>query len=387
MIYFIVLIILLFGIKYDFRSWSKSADRYYIFECVVLVILMGLRYRVGGDALRYESYFEYSSDFQDILAYGILQGGFQPCWLILQSISKAIIDDFVFFQLIHCSIVVGVILFLANKHCKHRFTFVVLFYFSWYPYFCTEIMRESLAVVFFVLGIDFLNSKKYMHYFLMCLVAFLFHAGAVFLFILPFVFSVLSKASSLKQLSFICIGVFSVSCMFDAILDSLTDILFSGNQLLENKSDALSDSSSLNIFGIITTIVYYFCVFFAYKYLKKSSLSTPYSYFVTNMYMVTIILTMVFIPLNRLQNYFSIPFLFVFADLLYDPIISRKYKNLLLLSLSLFIYSRMSYYMTDIKSEDVNIKPIKIYQLYYPYSSIFNPKENVERENFIENQF
>ena len=88
MIYLFVLILLLLGLKYDFRLGSKSADRYYIFECIVLVLLMGLRYHVGGDAIRYESYFEYSSDFQDILAYGIARSGFQPGWLILQGISK-----------------------------------------------------------------------------------------------------------------------------------------------------------------------------------------------------------------------------------------------------------------------------------------------------------
>ena len=101
--------------------------------------------------------------------------------------------------------------------------------------------------------------------------------------------------------------------------------------------------------------------------------------------MITVILAMVFIPLSRLQNYFVIPFLFVFTDLLYDPIVSRKYKKILKLSFILFIYSRASYYMNDIESE--NVKSIKFYQLYYPYSSIFDPKENVDRETFIENQF
>jgi hypothetical protein len=347
---------------------------------------MGLRYHVGGDSIRYGIYFENSSDFKDILAYGVAQGGFQPGWIVLQALSKTIIDDFAFFQLVHCSIVVGVIFYLANKHCQHRFTFVALFYFSWYPYFCTEIMRESLAIVFFLLGIDSLISKKYINYYLMCVVAFLFHAGAAVLFILPFLFRALSKPSSFKQFLYISIGVFVVSIMFETILGSLTDFLFSGNQLLENKSEDLSKSSNLNIYGIIITIINSFCVFFTYWYLKKSFLSTPYSCFVVSMYLMTIILSMVFIPLSRLQNYFVIPFFFVFVDFLYDSIIVRKYKFLLRLSLILFLCSRLSFYVSDVKIDNPYVKPIKYYQFYYPYHSIINTGIEKERETFVENQ-
>lgn len=387
MIYLIVLLLLLYGIKYDFRLRSKIADKYYIFEFIVLVLLMGLRYHVGGDSIRYESYYEYSKDFEDIIAYGIVQGEFQPLWQVLQGISKNIINNFVFFQFVHCSIILGVIFFLANKHCKHRFTFTVLFYLSFYPYFCTEIMRESLAVVFFMLGIDCLDKKNYIKYFMLSVISFLFHAGAIFLFLIPFIFNFLSKPYSFKQIFFIFIFVIVVSFTFEAILGFITDTIFSGNQLLEKKSEDLSDSSNLNIFGLIMTIIGYFCVCFTYRYLKLSTLSSSYAHFVTSMYLITIILSIVYIPLSRLQNYFVIPFLFVFTDLLYDTTIVRKYNFLLKLSLYLLLYSRLSYYFSDVKSESSSIKPIKFYQLYYPYHSIFNPEISKDRETFIENQF
>lgn len=387
MIYLVVLLLLLYGLRYDFSIRSKSADNYYIFECMTLVLLMGLRYHVGGDSIRYESYFEYSSDLKDIIANGISYGGFQPLWIILQGISKTIIDDFVFFQFVHCSIVISCIFYLANKHSRHRFTFVALFYFLYYPYFCTEIMRESLSVVFFMFGIDYLVEKKYIKYLFICLVAFLFHASAIFLFAIPFIFSFLSKPSSFRQVLLITVMIIVVSYMFKSILGFFSDTIFSENQLLENKLEDLSSSTNLNIFGILATIIGYFCVFFTYKYLKSSSLSTPYAHFVVSMYLMTVILSMVYIPLSRLQNYFVLPFLYIFADLLYDSRLIRKYNLMLKLSLVLLLYSRFSYYVSDIKTENAYLEQIKFYQLYYPYHSVLNPEIVSERELFIENQF
>ena len=52
MIYFVVFILLLIPVvKYDWMAKTGGESKWYYFNLVVLILLAGLRYRVGGDTL------------------------------------------------------------------------------------------------------------------------------------------------------------------------------------------------------------------------------------------------------------------------------------------------------------------------------------------------
>ena len=59
MIYILVFILLLIPvIRYDWLAKSGGESGWYYFNLVVLILLAGLRYRVGGDTLMYMSMYD-----------------------------------------------------------------------------------------------------------------------------------------------------------------------------------------------------------------------------------------------------------------------------------------------------------------------------------------
>lgn len=99
MIYFVIGFYLLFlAFKYDvYGSKNESAKKFhYYFALIILILLAGLRYRIGGDTCRYMDL--YGTD----LGYEAELGGrFQPLWRLLTNALYSISPDFTLFQFVH----------------------------------------------------------------------------------------------------------------------------------------------------------------------------------------------------------------------------------------------------------------------------------------------
>lgn len=384
-IYLIVLIILLIPLFFKQRQSSIKYNSYYWFEFFVLFLLMGLRFRVGGDSLRYELYYSYTPNLKELFAQGIwfTNEGFQPLWALFQATCKSISDDFVVVQIIHSFVVNGVIFYFVKKNIENRFTFNILYYLLSYFYFNTEIMRESLAVVCFLVGFIFLVEKKYISYYLLCILAFMFHASAIFLFVLPLVYPLFAKLKGYKSYVVLFGASFIISYYTTNILDLLTNTVFAGNTLLEDKSEMVAQSTGLNIFGVTSVIISLLPLFFilyVYKNKKESSK------FILLMYLLVNIIGMVFLPLNRLSNYFSILFLCVFTNVITDNKIKSKYRIQVIGAVILLLGFRFQYYLGGMMTENGKSKEYKMYEIYIPYHSIFDKEYEVRRERAIENQ-
>lgn len=386
-IYIIVFVLLLFPLFFKREQDNSHYNAYFWFEFCILFLLMGLRFRVGGDSLRYELYYSYHPNLKELLQNGwlVMSDGFQPLWVLFQAASKSISDDFVVVQLIHAAVVNGAIFYYANRNVKNRFTFVVLFYLIWYPYFNTEIMRESLAVCCFLFGMKYLQSQRYLKYYLWCTVAFLFHASAVFLFVLPIIYPLLNKFNGIK--AYVIVFTFSIviSRYVSNILDLLNSTLFAGNSLLEQKSEEVTMSSGLNVFGIIAKVLSLMPVIWN-VYVKRHENQRECK-FILLMYLLVSIIGMIYLPLVRLGNYFSILFICIFAD----TIASKKYlhRNQFMVFAVVFILigNRFSYYMQGMVSSSGVSKEFKMYERYIPYHSVFDKEYDSKRERAIENQF
>lgn len=362
-------------------------NKYYWFEFIVLFLFMGLRFRVGGDSIRYETYYSYANDLNQLFVKGAwnINEGFQPLWTIYQAACKTISDDFVVVQLINSFIVNGVIFYYANKNVRQRFTFVVIYYFLLYPYFNTEIMRESLAVVIFMLGYKYLVEKKYIRYFFACFIAFMFHASAVFLLILPFIYPFLSKSRGWKSYVLPLFLSLVVSYYISPLLEFVNSTFFMGNSMLSEKSDEVMQSGGLNIFGITMQLIYMFPIFLCMHIFQKREDKS--SLFILNMYFFVSVIGMIFLPLVRLSNYFSIIFLCIYSDVIADREVLRKYRTIVKLSICILLFSRLSYYCQGMFGAEGKSKDFKMYEKYIPYHSIFDKEYDTQREKAIENQF
>ena len=152
---FVLLIIcmVLFEIVYPNKFASKF---FFVVFVIYFSILMALRYRVGGDTLAYMSSYSYIPTLDKLELQDLLYTISDPLYVLLCSISKSIHPSFYVFQIIHSIILnVSLSVFLMRYSKMLLFSFV-LFLFSNYLYFSTEILRESLAVCVFLFAFKYL---------------------------------------------------------------------------------------------------------------------------------------------------------------------------------------------------------------------------------------
>lgn len=99
-VYLIALIFLLYGsITFDFKSNNQNRREWFMFEYIVLVLISGFRYEVGGDTLVYMMrYADYPLLSQlPTLNFSEMDNG--PLWYVLVALCKAISQEFYFFKL------------------------------------------------------------------------------------------------------------------------------------------------------------------------------------------------------------------------------------------------------------------------------------------------
>lgn len=378
MIYIVIALFVLFPAFYyeALRNRKHDGGLYYWIECFVLIIFMGIRYRVGGDSLRYESYFQYANTFSDIIAYGFNKDFAQPLWQLLQGVCKEVFDSFYALQIVHAAVVNFSFFYIAKRYCNNKFTFIVLYYFLQYLYFNTEIMRESLAVAMFLLSFPSLEKKNYFVYYVFAILAFLFHVSSIILFFIPLVYGLLSGKNRWKSVVFLLIILIGVYLLADRIIGSLVEGLFIDNESLQMKTYSVNDGNKLNIYGVIMALFLMSPIALSYIFIRYSSIDTPINRFVINMSLVLTVLGMLFLPLTRLQDYFIIPFLFIFADLIHDGRVIKKFRYSLLIASLVLLYSGILFYSSSVTNDTRTTH----FKMYYPYHSIFDPVKEIERE-------
>ena len=171
--------------------------------------------------------------------------------------------------------------------------------------------------------------------------------------------------------------------MVDDIVGVFLENLFVDNNSIQMKVRGIGDGDGLNIYGVIMALLLMIPYFLSYRYIKYSSIDTPINRFVVNMSILFTVLGMFFLTLTRLQNYFAIPFLFVFADLVHDKVVAKKFQYDILIATIILLFARFSYYASPIAGGSGATH----FRMYYPYHSIFNPVVDKERERAIDMQF
>ena len=128
--YFIIICLLVIQAYYfDFLGKSNNKKLFYNATLIVLILFMGLRYRIGLDTIRYLRYF-YVDDptFDQITFESFIESTYDPFYLLFVSFVKTVFGHFYFVQIFQ-SAIVNILLFrYFSKHTKYVFS-CVLFYF------------------------------------------------------------------------------------------------------------------------------------------------------------------------------------------------------------------------------------------------------------------
>lgn len=164
-------------VKFDFNKkavnvTSRKEEKWQYVVVVVLILLAGLRNRVGGDTINYESHFvDYPNLWELFRSKSWWEELSQPIWFLINVALKTIWDDFLIVQFFHAVIVNCLLYRFIRRSTTKEFTvYAVMFCILWWN-FNFEILRESLCVALFLNGLLCLKQGKVGKYLLWCLPA------------------------------------------------------------------------------------------------------------------------------------------------------------------------------------------------------------------------
>lgn len=385
MIYFVVFILLLIPVvKYDWMAKTGGENKWYYFNLVVLILLAGLRYRVGSDTLMYMSMFDECPTLDELKYFDFEVAKYNPLWYILNAVSRTIYDDFVLFQIIHAIIVNSVFFVFFRKYCSnYYFTAILLYYIGYFCYFNMEVMRESLCVCVLLLSIHFMLDRKWIYYYMMCVIGLLFHYSAILLFVFPLLFLFRKPSWKLELLIFLVM----IIVMKVINLPMLVLGLFGLNeQLIQLVESYIYEQR--NLMGIISELLNYLPIL-GFIWIRESKTVEEKKDFTFIMMGTVVIyaLSMSIGIFSRFINYFA-PFIIVYSVNTLYQVLKLKFKYyqisylVCIFSTIVLCFNMIRFYTKDVS----DIYPgTRSYVRYIPYYSVLKPKIDEHRERFIEN--
>ena len=373
-IYLSILFLLLFCIlEYDIRGVKKYQDYFINLILLVLIIVSGFSYRLGGDGMTYLNEWKYYGDISD-LSYSYLTGfqGRMPGWVLLSTLCKTITSEYWFFKIIHAIILNIAYVYTIKRNAKYVFTGLLFYFVLIYFNQNFQLLRESMAISFFFFGLPFYYSGKWFKYYLFILLAISFHEGAAILIFLPIV-----KLLGINKYSVLFYLVLGVIMILSAsyILSYLTTIQIDGElqgKIFHYTSKMETDyvfttfsNTILNVLIPLLILIYY----------KRKSVTINYLF--PAIFGILLYVTSLVIPIAyRLSNYFLIFSYLIITDFVSGMFLRRQRSILLLvIILSSFLLFKSRMYLLPYGESG-----IPSYVQYYPYASIFDKDIDQERE-------
>lgn len=336
--YLIPIAICLFGVfRYDINDRSDfRSNLIWFFLFIYLTLLIGLRYKIGGDSLVYEEYF---NDVYDIQRWRFnLLDFYQPGFSFMVALSKYIYPRFYSFQLIQ-ALIVNILLFVfINRYTKFKFIALAIILYMVYLYFMTEILREIFAIMIFCMIYPLYRGKHWFLYIIGTLIACLFHFSAIILLILPFLKNIKFNYMYLLYIVVTIIG----TIFFKKIIS------FIGEGMITDKAEGNAHSFvgySMTIATIMKGVVFPLIFACFVKYGSRYKLKFE------NIIAIMILfgIASIFYPLifGRTLNYFYLFLAISFADYIGFALKSKSKKSFINMNilLILFLICYMSSYL------------------------------------------
>ena len=372
MVYIIVLIVLLYGSLHYNQQNVDTNNKFLYFEYILIVLVMGLRYKVGGDSLNYFLSFQSWPTLSEISSYHFDTSKYNFGWIFFSALCKAIYDDFVTLQLAESAIVNAAFFYFFKKNTDKYFIAILLYAVMFLFTFNTEIMRAAMSVSIFLFGFELFKQKKWIKYYILCFAAFSFHSEAIVMFLLPICYPLSKIKISLTNLLLILIISIATVSIFNFI-PQLANIFSASNRMSMMFASYSQVTIESNINGYIAQI------FFTVPWLYFLWLSRKEKY----VYWRGFVILYIFFTFQQLRY---MVFMNRACDMLYpfliiaivDSIRNIKYvksssvRMLCFISIFVVVSLRIYKYMGN-----------DHWKLFIPYSSVISQTENIEREKLL----
>lgn len=384
---FILLTIIIGSFLFDFsKKYQKYKFPYYSYCFLILILVAGFRYRIGSDTISYLNIFEKIPPIFELnLDFFIDNKGYEPGWILLNSIVKSFGLSFYSLQIIHAIFLNGFIGTFIWRITKYKYLSILCYVIILYPNLNFEILRQSVSIAFFIWGYFKLVDKRYLSYYILMLFALLFHYSAIVLFFIPFVIKYINKLIDRPYL-FLLISIMTYACAL--ILKSSIGELMLLLPIMYEKSFvyfANMEESIFNISFVLNLLLNVGLPIYIIHYIGKRHDSYNTSAIADSRYtelflILCCISVMVYCLAAPLPIFYRFNWYFlIFGILLYPYLINiiksfgfNKKYGILLVFVILIVKSRV--YLTR---DEYNLAT---YEKYYPYSSIFYEIKDHNRE-------
>ena len=376
MIYLIPILLCLLGhYLYDRPGRTKKGRVLWVVLYFVLVLIFGLRYKVGGDTYNYMNFFEWSPTLSDWTVLNLT--GFEPGFSLLTAVIRTFTDSVFVFQTVISALMTGLLMRFVFRNTRFPYLAMLLIFIAIYPYFSTEIMRESLAVTGLLTIYPLLEKKKYLPYFLLSALLCTFHLSAVIWFFLP----LLKSLRFNKRLLLYMLIVLVLSWLMVPVLDRLSSIP------IFERLGGYVHQQYVGYAWVGLRFIYLALIPILLLYIGKIRYKIPVRFESIICLQILFGFGLWGIPIvfQRLINYTVVFYLVATAEMLGTLLRDRYFfKNTTDHAFSARrVLSRALLVLTLLAHSSYYIH-LRFYQMYLPYHSIFDQVDVPERERFIQ---
>ncbi len=394
MIYFIIIFtIFILIFRYDYCRKQGGRTFWYIALFVALVVVAGLRYRIGTDSVRYETYYKSMPVLWELSMKYFEKTRFEPGFVILMSACRSVTQDFILFQFVHAIIINSAVFLLFWRNSRNPFTGILFYCFMSYMALNTEVLREALAVAVFLFSWPFFKRNNFLVYYALILLAISFHLGASVCLLCPlFVLPGLGYFFKLgKRTIFICAAILIVGFAINKLFFNYVKLFTFSATLMDRATayaqDELGDST-YNIMGVLGSVVKRILYpVLAIYFLRKDRLSRNQKNNLKHLEALALfsiyiaLMTIVINIFHRFNSYFLIFTALLISKWIFTPL--RVKGKRYVLSFKYWCLILLPFFIFTVKDEfgSVGVSGrLKTYMTYYPYSSRLTMEEDRNRE-------
>lgn len=395
MIYLVILLALIFfSYRYDYRK--ATVGKGFCTLCVVMafILVAGLRYRLGVDSIRYESYYAKVPEIWNLKYSYFMKTRFEPGFVILWSLCKSVSSDFTFFQLVHATILNLTVWWFFRKNTPHIFFAFFLYAIILYVFLNYEVLREALAIVCFLFAWDYLKRFNFLMYYVLAALAVTFHIGACVTLLCPLFFipGINWFFTFGKRTIFICaaiIGiVFAISHFFFSFAQLLTFSATAVDRATAYSKNVLG-GTMVNVLGALAVLIrwvgYPSLALYCLYRRKREGVAEQRNFKVLEaLTLMSVYISCCSIPMQlflRFNNYFLWFSIVCMSRLAFStlPIKGKKYRLSFLYWMVVFF--PLMFLQGKGQFQEIGFSgKFKQYMVYYPYSSRLDPQEDRARE-------
>ena len=377
MIYFFtILLLLVFIIRYDINGKKLYRDKCYLLMLVIFILLAGLRWRVMMDTPNYIYYFYYIYPSLNEFTFEDYPIGKDPFYVLINSLVKSLGGRFYWVQLIEAAFVNILVFKYFKRHCNYIFTCLFFYAFTCYLGYSMETMRAGFSFVLCLYANDYILDKKWIKGYLLFILALMFHAQTIVMFVVPILFFM--RFNKIGLIMCVCalilgfvvqrgLGTYlELLEMFDSISDKAS--MYAGS----DKYGTQGGNLNFYIVRIFPNLFYsLFCLFYLKKFHPDSKVLKVEPFIMCGVFFLLIQMSMQIA--YRYVDYFRIFFIIFYAEtfimIIHDSkILSRSLATIraLIVFLPFILLVGYSMYLSA--------------YTFYPYSSVIDRRIIRQRE-------